>query len=142
MASPMPVLPLVASATVCPGLSAPDRSASSMMPSASRSFTDPNGLKASILTYRFKFGGAMLLIFTTGVLPTVSRMLANLVISPGVCPTSFGVEVGNPSCATYVPVKCSTAAYELWPVNNNGRAPHHCSLSVYEENRRPPQSSQ
>ena len=50
IASPMPVLPLVASMTVWPGLSVPLRSASSMMPSASRSFTEPSGLNASILT--------------------------------------------------------------------------------------------
>src|SRR3546814_10867937 len=43
----MPVLPLVASITVCPGRSVPRRSASSMMPRARRSFTEPIGLKAS-----------------------------------------------------------------------------------------------
>src|SRR5512144_1196742 len=77
MARPMPVLPLVASTTVCPGLSSPFFSASSMTPRASRSFTEPSGLNASILTYRFTPGGARRLILTTGVLPTVSRMLPN-----------------------------------------------------------------
>src|SRR5580704_491757 len=77
MASPMPVLPLVASITVCPGFNCPDCSAASMTPSASRSLTEPRGLKASILTNRFASGGASLLILTTGVLPTVSRMLLN-----------------------------------------------------------------
>ena len=74
MASPMPVLPLVASITVWPGFSSPDFSAASMTPSASRSFTEPSGLKASILTNRFTPSGARRLIRTTGVLPTVSRM--------------------------------------------------------------------
>src|SRR5262245_55452118 len=74
MARPMPVLPLVASITVWPGFSSPDFSAASMTPSASRSLTEPNGLKASILTYRLMPGGANRLILTTGVLPTVSRM--------------------------------------------------------------------
>src|SRR5271166_4526491 len=74
----MPVLPLVASITVWPGLSLPVRSASSITPSASRSLTEPNGLKASILTKSCTSGGASLPIRTTGVLPTVSRMFANL----------------------------------------------------------------
>ena len=45
IARPMPVLPLVASTTVCPGFSAPRRSASSMMLSASRSLTDAAGIE-------------------------------------------------------------------------------------------------
>src|SRR5215510_12672071 len=80
MASPMPVLPLVASITVCPGLSSPDCSAASITPSASRSLTEPSGLKASILTKRLTPCGASLLIRTTGVWPTVSRMFLNLLI--------------------------------------------------------------
>ena len=78
MASPMPVLPLVASITVWPGFSFPVFSASSITPRARRSLTEPSGLKASILTNRFTPGGASLLILTTGVLPTVSRILAYL----------------------------------------------------------------
>src|SRR5262245_60770829 len=70
----MPVLPLVASITVMPGLSAPLRSASSMTARAMRSFTDPIGLNASTLTYTLTPAGASLLSFTTGVLPMVSRM--------------------------------------------------------------------
>ena len=50
MASPMPVLPLVASTTVWPGLRAPARSAASITLSASRSLTDDAGLKNSALT--------------------------------------------------------------------------------------------
>src|SRR5262249_49648590 len=65
-----------------PGLSCPDCSAASMTPSARRSFTDPRGLKASILTKRLTLPGASLLIFTIGVLPTVSRILRNLAIGP------------------------------------------------------------
>src|SRR5262249_41274622 len=72
----MPVLPLVASITVWPGFSSPDCSAASITPSASRSLTEPNGLKASTFTNRFTPGGPSLLIFTTGVLPTVSRILS------------------------------------------------------------------
>src|SRR5688572_20221388 len=80
MASPMPVFPLVASMTVCLGFSFPVRSASSMTPRARRSFTEPSGLNASIFTKRLTLAGASLLIFTTGVLPTVSRMLATRVM--------------------------------------------------------------
>ena len=50
IASPMPVFPLVASTTVWPGFSAPLRSASSMMLTASRSFTEAAGLKNSAFT--------------------------------------------------------------------------------------------
>ena len=50
IASPIPVLPLVASTTVCPGFSVPLRSAVSMMLSASRSLTEPAGLKNSAFT--------------------------------------------------------------------------------------------
>jgi len=50
IASAMPVLPDVASTTVCPGLSTPRRSASSMIAIASRSLTEAIGLNASILT--------------------------------------------------------------------------------------------
>jgi len=50
IASPMPVFPLVASTTVCPGFRSPRRSASSMMLIASRSFTDAAGLKNSAFT--------------------------------------------------------------------------------------------
>ena len=75
MARPMPVLPLVASMTVWPGFSAPDFSAASITPSARRSLTEPSGLKASTLTYRFTPAGARRLMRTTGVLPIVSRML-------------------------------------------------------------------
>src|SRR5436190_4151522 len=78
IASPMPVLPEVASITVWPGLSSPDFSAASITPSARRSFTEPSGLNASILTNRFTCAGASLLMRTTGVLPTVPRMLSNL----------------------------------------------------------------
>src|SRR5262245_38663279 len=75
MARPMPVLPLVASITVWPGLSWPARSAASITPSARRSLTEPSGLNASILTNRLTSRGASLLMRTTGVWPTVSRML-------------------------------------------------------------------
>src|ERR1700688_1002036 len=80
MAKPMPVLPEVASITVCPGLSSPDFSAASMTPSARRSLTEPSGLNASILTNRLMPFGPSLLILTTGVLPMVSRIFANLVM--------------------------------------------------------------
>jgi len=43
MAMPMPVLPDVGSMRVCPGFSVPSFSASSIMESAIRSFTEPPG---------------------------------------------------------------------------------------------------
>src|SRR2546421_587181 len=67
--------------TVWPGFSSPDFSAASITPSARRSFTEPRGLNASILTNRFTCAGASLFMRTAGVLPTVSRMLPYLAIS-------------------------------------------------------------
>src|SRR5262245_60066759 len=49
MARPMPVLPLVGSTSVAPGLSTPRCSASSTMATAIRSFTLPPGLRDSTL---------------------------------------------------------------------------------------------
>src|SRR5262249_42699050 len=77
MARPIPVLPLVASITVCPGLSVPLRSAASITPSASRSLTEPSGLKASSFTKTSTPGGGNFATLTTGVRPTVSRILSN-----------------------------------------------------------------
>src|SRR5687768_4615403 len=76
MASAIPVLPDVASTTVWPGFRVPRRSASSMMPIASRSLTEAIGLKASHFTYMVTFDGASRLIRTTGVLPMVPRMFS------------------------------------------------------------------
>src|SRR5689334_8146214 len=64
-----------------------------MTPSASRSLTEPSGLNASILTNRFTSGGASLPIRTTGVLPTVSRIFANL------RPMAFPPKAGKPFVA-------------------------------------------
>src|SRR5918999_4519819 len=52
MASPAPVLPLVGSTIVPPGLSRPARSARSTMASPIRSFTDPPGFRYSTLASR------------------------------------------------------------------------------------------
>ncbi len=49
MASAMPVLPEVASTIVSPGLISPRASASRTIASASRSLTEPPGLKLSTL---------------------------------------------------------------------------------------------
>src|SRR5262245_18227140 len=76
----MPVLPLVASITVCPGFRAPLRSAASITPNASRSLTEPSGLKASSFTKTSTPGGENFATFTTGVRPTVSRILLNRLV--------------------------------------------------------------
>src|ERR1051325_2463662 len=71
MASAMPVLPLVASINVSPGLISPRRSAPMIMESAGRSFTEPAGLLPS------SFARTTFVVFpgtrcrrTSGVLPT------------------------------------------------------------------------
>ena len=76
MASPIPVLPRVASTTVWPGCREPSRSAASMMPSARRSLTEAAGLKNSALTYMLTCCGARWLRRMQGVSPTVSTMLS------------------------------------------------------------------
>src|SRR3954467_2373920 len=70
----MPVLPLVASITVWPGLSAPLFSAASMIPTASRSLTEPIGFIASTFTYSSTSFGPSRRTRTTGVRPTVWMM--------------------------------------------------------------------
>src|SRR5713101_866863 len=73
MARPIPVLPLVGSTTVAPRLSAPRRSASSIMATAIRSLTLPPGFSDSILarTAAPSLLGSRL-SFTSGVPPTTS----------------------------------------------------------------------
>src|ERR1044071_4129491 len=73
-ARPMPVLPLVGSTMVAPGLSLPWRSAVSIMLRQIRSLTDPPGLNDSNLaqTSASFFPGSALSL-TTGVEPIRSR---------------------------------------------------------------------
>src|SRR5881397_3139725 len=82
MASPMPVLPLVGSTIVSPGLRRPSRSAASIMLRAMRSLTLPAGLNDSTLpsssadpawTTRFKR--------TSGVPPTRSSTVFAIFLS-------------------------------------------------------------
>src|SRR5690606_18764111 len=110
MARPMPVLPLVASTTVMPGLSTPRRSASSMTPRARRSFTEESGLKASTFTYISTPSGARRLMRTTGVLPTVERMLSWM---------AMGVSEGAGMIDVYARAACiaraATAGFAAFP---------------------------
>src|SRR5262245_56823245 len=70
----MPVLPLVGSTIVAPGLSFPWRSAVSIMFKQMRSLTDPPGLKDSSLAHTSaSFLSGRALSFTTGVEPIRSR---------------------------------------------------------------------
>ena len=81
MASPMPVLPLVASITVCPGLSAPVRLR--VFDDAEREtiLDRAEWIEGLDLRRRDRRPAARACpILTTGVLPTVSRMLAKRVI--------------------------------------------------------------
>jgi len=69
----MPVLPLVASISVSPGLISPRASARSIIDSAGRSFTEPAGLLPSSLTSTVLLvAPGMRLRRTSGVLPTQS----------------------------------------------------------------------
>jgi hypothetical protein len=74
MASPAPVLPLVGSTMVPPGLSSPERSARSTMARPIRSLTEPPGFRYSTLASRV---GARPLPSReqriSGVPPTTSR---------------------------------------------------------------------
>ena len=71
-AKPTPVLPLVGSISVPPGLSAPDASAASTIASAMRSLTDPPGLKYSTLATTSAAPLFRLRMRTSGVFPTSS----------------------------------------------------------------------
>ena len=75
-ANPIPVLPLVPSTIVPPGLKRPSASASSIILSAIRSFTELPGLKVSYLAKTKQGKDAVsLLTFTIGVFPMVSKIL-------------------------------------------------------------------
>ena len=68
----MPVLPLVASINTSPGLISPRFSASTIIESAARSFTEPAGLFPSSLTQiSLPLSGPRRCSFTRGVLPIV-----------------------------------------------------------------------
>src|SRR6478735_12573907 len=72
----MPVLPLVGSMIVPPGLSLPDRSASSIIASAMRSLIDPPGFARSDFIQTSARSPNSRLMRMCGVLPIVSRILA------------------------------------------------------------------
>src|SRR5690606_30057038 len=83
MASAIPVLPLVASMRVSPGLISPRSSARLIMEIAGRSLTDPAGLLPSSLH------STMLLVLpgrrckrTSGVSPIVASMVLSIAVSP------------------------------------------------------------
>src|SRR3989344_4925067 len=78
----MPVLPLVGSMMVPPGLSAPDFSASSTIDSAMRSLMEPPGLLRSDFTHTLAAGPNRRLMRTWGVLPMACRMLSTFMASP------------------------------------------------------------
>src|SRR3989338_4156026 len=71
----MPVLPLVASISVSPGLMSPRCSARTIIDSAGRSFTEPAGLlPSSLARMTFEVSPGMRLSLTKGVLPTKFSM--------------------------------------------------------------------
>ena len=90
-ASPIPVFPLVGSMIVAPGFSTPFSSASSIIASAIRSFTDPAGFRYSSLASNvvsvIHFFSAYLLIFRIGVPPISSNAI--FLMSPIFLPLSF-----------------------------------------------------
>ena len=82
MARPTPVLPLVGSTIVPPGLSQPLRSASSIMRMPMRSLTEPPGLSISSLA-------------TTGVrIPLVTRLSRTRGVCPSASMTFWRISLG------------------------------------------------
>src|SRR3990172_801855 len=79
----MPVLPLVASISVSPGLMVPRFSAPAIIDTAGRSFTDPAGLlpsslqRMTMLLFSFSVPG-MRCSLTSGVSPTKSSIVLYL----------------------------------------------------------------
>jgi hypothetical protein len=77
IASAMPVLPLVASISVSPGLIVPRRSAPITIDSAGRSLTDPAGLlPSSFASTTLAARPGMRCSLTSGVLPTKESRVA------------------------------------------------------------------
>src|SRR4051794_32594044 len=76
MANAMPVLPLVASISVSPGLMVPRASACAIIESAGRSFTEPAGLLPSSLPRTtLEVSPGKRTSFTSGVRPIVSSIV-------------------------------------------------------------------
>src|SRR5438270_10268840 len=75
----MPVLPEVGSMIVPPGLSFPERSASSIMARPMRSLIEPPGLARSDFIHTSARSPNRRLIRMCGVLPMVSRMFAAII---------------------------------------------------------------
>src|SRR5829696_3466824 len=96
MARPVPVLPLVGSMIVAPGLSHPSRSAASISVSATRSLIDPPGLSAS--SFATRVGVRSLpsrASRTRGVSPTASRMDSWMAIPTTIAP-AFARGISGP----------------------------------------------
>ena len=104
MANPTPVLPLVGSTIVPPGLSLPSRSAASIILTAIRSFTDPPGLRYSTLAS------------INGFAPPVTRDS----LSSGVLPTR------SISDSTY----CTARLYVGRVAENPATSPHKLARAV------------
>ena len=84
-ASPIPVLPAVPSTMVPPGLSAPRATASRMIQSAARSFTDwPGFMNSALPTISHPVASEAARRRIRGVFPTVSDRSERMVI--GACP--------------------------------------------------------
>src|SRR3990172_1328644 len=97
MASAIPVLPLVASINVSPGLISPRSCAYLIMLTAGLSFTEPAGLSPSSLArIRLLVLPGSRCSLTSGVLPTKASMSGILSLDPAVLGT--GVFIENRFC--------------------------------------------
>lgn len=84
MAIEMPVLPLVGSMIVAPGVNSPSRSACSIIRRAGRSLMEPVGLRSSSLAHKRTWGlsgsschcGESFCNPTSGVLPSASSSVS------------------------------------------------------------------
>ncbi|CSP41990.1 Uncharacterised protein [Shigella sonnei] len=82
----MPVLPLVASIKTSPGLISPRFSASTIIESAARSFTEPAGLLPSSFNHTsLPLSGPIRCNFTRGVLPIVCSNVLTISIHTWCC---------------------------------------------------------
>src|ERR687892_659883 len=121
----MPVLPEVGSRMVLSGVRSPDRSASSIMATATRSFSEPVGFWPSSLAQSLTDGrGDSRWMPTSGVFPTAPRMSSARIRTPQPPATAGGIDTTSPSrTSVSSEPRYRTSSSFTYTLTNRWRAP-------------------
>src|ERR687892_1297374 len=121
----MPVLPEVGSRMVLSGVRSPDRSASSIMATATRSFSEPVGFWPSSLAQSRTDGrGDSRWMPTSGVFPTAPRMSSARIRTPQPPATAGRIDTTSPSpTSVSSEPRYRTSSSFTYTLTNRWRAP-------------------